>query len=102
MIWTPYDGLNKFYIVKSKVYIYPKNWVNLPVIQMTQRFGYNSPLVYWYYIATIEYDSCSNQYQWLVVTFNNMVMFSCLCFNHNSLIKKLIYTSNRADLEGGG
>ena len=29
------------YTVKSKVYICPKNWVDLPVIQMIQNFGYN-------------------------------------------------------------
>ena len=36
----------KFHIdrftVKSKVYFYPKNWVVLPVIQMTQIMGYNT------------------------------------------------------------
>jgi len=32
--------------VKSKVYINPKNWIVLPVIQMTHVFGYNtSPLL---------------------------------------------------------
>ena len=29
------------YTVKSKVYICPKNWVDLPVIQIIQNFGYN-------------------------------------------------------------
>jgi len=36
------------YTVKSKVYFYPKNWVVLPVIQMTQSFGYNASLLCWY------------------------------------------------------
>ena len=34
-------GINRI-TVKSKGYIYPKIWVVLPVIQMTQSFGYNT------------------------------------------------------------
>ena len=78
--------------VKLKVYINPKNWVILSVIQMTQILVI---IAVWYIgtIGTIEYCSCSNQFQWLLVTSNNVVIFDHLCFNHyNLLISKLIYT----------
>ena len=54
------------YAVKSKVYFYPKNWVVLPVIQMTQSFGYNASLIM-LVLVTIYYDSYGKQRDGLYV-----------------------------------